>query len=452
MTHLKTFLPSLLFTLLIFASSALAQADLEPGIIPGDHILMPPGDVSANVFLVSDVDGWGPDDEEEASKLADAGAIVVGIDLKRFLAALRGISDDCVYIISDLESVAHQLQRAAGSKDYKLPIIAGIGDGAALVLAMVAQSPSATVGEAIAVDPAGGILLSKPLCTPASKKRVGDRMIYGLTDGPLPTVVTVLFSPAAPQDDRDHVSSLVQDHPDIAVLQVQTAAFVALATLLADRITLEAGQNDPLGLPLTVLDAQPALDTMAVIYSGDGGWRDIDKELGAVLQEKGIPAVGVDSLRYFWSKRTAEETAADLERMIDTYRRRWKTSHVLLVGYSFGADILPATYNLLKPDDQARVAQITLLALSRQADFQISVTGWLGLSGDGAAGDPLDDIIKIDPKRIQCIYGTQEDDDPCPLLKNKGVETVPIEGGHHFDEDYRSLGNRIITSLKGRLT
>lgn len=33
---------------------------------------------------------------------------------------------------------------------------------------------------------------------------------------------------------------------------------------------------------------------MAVIYSGDGGWRDIDKEVGNALQQQGVPVVGVE--------------------------------------------------------------------------------------------------------------------------------------------------------------
>jgi type IV secretory pathway VirJ component len=64
----------------------------------------------------------------------------------------------------------------------------------------------------------------------------------------------------------------------------------------------------------------------------------------------------------------------------------------------------------------------------------------------------MTDIVKIDPKLIQCVYGTDEDDDPCPTLKDKGVEVVPIEGGHHFDENYQALGKRIRDSLQTRLT
>lgn len=93
-----------------------------------------------------------------------------------------------------------------------------------------------------------------------------------------------------------------------------------------------------------------------------------------MLQQRGIRVVGVDSLRYFWSERKPQETAADLARMIETFRKEWDVENVLPVGYSFGADILPETYNLLSPDDRKRVQQLTLMTLSHQVDHEVSVT------------------------------------------------------------------------------
>ncbi|WP_343051885.1 AcvB/VirJ family lysyl-phosphatidylglycerol hydrolase [Mycoplana rhizolycopersici] len=42
-------------------------------------------------------------------------------------------------------------------------------------------------------------------------------------------------------------------------------------------------------------------------------------------------------------------------------------------------------------------------------------------------------------------------EDPCPMLAAKGVESIGIDGGHHFDGDYEAIGARIILSLKARL-
>lgn len=74
-----------------------------------------------------------------------------------------------------------------------------------------------------------------------------------------------------------------------------------------------------------------------------------------------------------------------------------------------------------------------------------------GATGEGSTGDPLDDIKKIDPSLVQCIYGTEKEDDACPDLKSSGADVVAIDGGHHFDEDYPALTRRVLDALDRRL-
>ncbi|OBZ94477.1 type IV secretory pathway protein AcvB [Pararhizobium polonicum] len=435
------------------ASGARAEdpAKFDTGMIPSPHILMPTGDVSAAVVLISDKAGWSDKEGALAKTLTDGGALVIGIDLPSYLASLAKDDGDCIYMVSDIEALSQQVQRAAKNNDYRLPIVAGAGAGGALALAIAAQTPPATIGQTLAVDPEAGIALTKQLCTPADKKTVGDHMIYGLTDGPLPNPVTVLFTGAAPADGRAHVTELTAKHSDIEITETDDDLWTAFPDALSDLVSASADDDNPLGLPLTVLDAKPTRDTMAIVYSGDGGWRDIDKEVGDLLQQQGMPVVGVDSLRYFWSERQPQETADDLHRIISLYAKRWNVKHILLIGYSFGADILPRTYNLLPQADRDRIAQLSLLAVSHQVDYKISVLGWIGASGSDGAGDPADDIAKIKPALIQCVYGTDDDDDVCPTLKDTGVEIIAIDGGHHFDEDYPALVKRILDSFDRRL-
>lgn len=439
----------------LFASTSVFAQDkpaYETGMIPAEHIMVPDSEILASVFLISDADGWTNADEERAKALVAKGAAVVGIDFKEYLKALEADDDECIYMISDIESLSQQIQRTAGTSSYRQPILTGIGKGGTLALAMIAQSPVSTIRDAIAVDPKAGLPLEKILCTPATKDKVDGETVYGLTDGPLPAPVSVLFTPAADQKGRDHVNALVKLHPDIDVTDVDDKADEILTQTLSDQIDAAGDTDNPLGLPIKVLETNPVMDTMAVIYSGDGGWRDLDEEVGGALQKQGIPVIGVDALRYFWKEKQPQEVASDLGRIIDTYRKQWKVRNVVLIGYSFGADIIPATYNLLPERAKSHVAQLSLLGLSTEVDFEISVQGWLGVAGEGKGGKTVDDIAKIDPKLVQCVYGTEEEDeDPCPGLKAKGVETIAIEGGHHFDEDYEALAKRIVTSLKTRL-
>lgn len=424
----------------------------ETGMIPADHIMVPDGDIQASIFLISDANGWTEADDARAKALVEKGAAVVGIDFKEYLKALEADDDECIYMISDIESLSQQIQRTAGTGSYRLPIVTGIGKGGTLALAMIAQSPVSTVREAVAVDPKAGLPLEKILCTPATKDEVDGETVYGLTDGALPAPVSVIFTPDADQKGRDHVNALVKLHSDIEVTDVTDKADEVLTQTLSDKVDAAGDSDNPLGLPITVLEAKPVMDTMAVIYSGDGGWRDLDEEVGSALQKQGVPVIGVDALRYFWKEKDPKEVAGDLARIIDTYRKEWKVKNVVLIGYSFGADIIPATYNLLPDRVKSSVAQLSLLGLSNEVDFEISVQGWLGVAGEGKGGKTVDDIAKIDPKLVQCVYGTEEEEeDPCPGLKAKGVETIGIEGGHHFDEDYEALAKRIVTSLKTRL-
>ncbi|WP_275441091.1 AcvB/VirJ family lysyl-phosphatidylglycerol hydrolase, partial [Enterobacter hormaechei] len=55
---------------------------------------------------------------------------------------------------------------------------------------------------------------------------------------------------------------------------------------------------------------------LAVFFSGDGGWRDIDKSVGDIIAKEGVHVVGVDSLRYYWSVRKPEDIAKDIGRII----------------------------------------------------------------------------------------------------------------------------------------
>ncbi|MGH8508607.1 MAG: AcvB/VirJ family lysyl-phosphatidylglycerol hydrolase [Gammaproteobacteria bacterium] len=100
--------------------------------------------------------------------------------------------------------------------------------------------------------------------------------------------------------------------------------------------------EDVKDLPLVeVLSKTKESDTFIVILSGNGGWAGIDRELGDAFVQKGIPVVGLNSLQYFWTPRTPEGFTKDLERVLRYYKAAWRKDHVMLVGYSQGADVLP---------------------------------------------------------------------------------------------------------------
>lgn len=413
------------------------------------EVALPAGTSDGIVFLFSGAGGYTPRDRQTAREIAGSGALAVGIDLRKSFAKVeRG--RDCVYFVSDVERLSQLVQRFSGAERYLTPVVAGEGTGGAMAMAIAAQSPLATIGRVVAVDPSATLPLGRELCTGAPHRRAtdGKGWIYGLQDGRLPEPVTVVETGAADPAGKAHVSDLVAQ--GFAIDRVTTAeeAGVALASTIENGLarSASASPGDLSDLPLALLPATPRHDTMAIVLSGDGGWRDIDRQLGEALSQAGVPTVGIDSLRYFWTRKPPETIAADLTRIVDRYTAIWHVRHVALIGYSFGADALPAAYDLLAPAEKQRVSLVSLLALSRWAEFEFDVSGWFGMDGD-TSHPTLPDVRRIPAAIVQCVYGEDDDDSVCVELEGFGAEIVKTGGGHHFDDDYDALARRIIARI-----
>ena len=424
-----------------------APPDFDPGLIPDPVVLMPSGPSAGTVFLFSDHDGWSDADAATAQRLQHAGAAVVGIDLPAYFAAIdrappKG-DEDCAYLVADFERIGEDLGRASGATSFHAPLIAGTGEGGALAIDILGQTPADTLGGAFAANPAAGQGLTRRLCMGFERVPVGDgpRSAYALPAGPQPAPLTVVIGSDAGPESAARVAALQGAGVALTRRTAVTAGETALGDVLAAALAAAAV---PANAPEIVeLPATPIRDTMAIMVSGDGGWRDIDRAVAGVLQSKGVPTVGLDTLRWFWTPRTPEDTAVELARLIDLYTDRWDVRHVILAGYSFGASVLPAAYLALPAEAQAKVSEIALMAPGVNADWQITVSGWLGSTSSRAV--PVGPALTALPMdKLLCLYGEEEADSACPLLDGTAATVIRTAGGHHFDGNYDALAQHLL--------
>lgn len=200
-------------------------------------------------------------------------------------------------------------------------------------------------------------------------------------------------------------------------------------------------------LPLVEVPATHGTsDTMVVFVSGDGGWAKIDKEISGVLAENGMPVVGLNALQYFWKKRTPDSASRDLQQIVETYLPKWEKERVLFVGYSRGADVLPAMISRLPAAMQARTRMIALLGPSPKVDFEFHVADWMHSS---SSGDPVKpEVDKLNAHRILCLWGEEDSDSLCQQLSGPRVTVVMLKGAHHFDGSYDRLARIILDHLQ----
>ncbi|KVU30767.1 virulence factor [Burkholderia ubonensis] len=374
-------------------------------------VTKPNGAMRGFVVMFSQGSGWSAADQQAADALAKAGAMTVGVDAERYAANLAATQEACHHLDGDAEAVSHQLERLAQSSRYYAPIVAGVGQGGAIAKQILSMAPENTIAGMVSVEPA-------PKLDPRFKPCPPD-----------PTIVRRAmpgFVETAAAGDAAKLVALVKPH-------------------LRDGTADELDVSD---LPLIELPAKGGSNLLAIVISGDGGWRDLDKTIAEALQRDGVSVVGIDALRYFWSEKPPAQTSRDLARVMRTYMARWNATSVALVGYSFGADVMPFAYNRLPAALRDKVSVMSLLGFAPAADFQIRVTGWLGMPASDKALKVSPEIAKVPPGIVQCFYGEQEKETMCPVLANTGIQVIKTQGEHHFGRDYVALEKQILAAFK----
>ena len=201
-------------------------------------------------------------------------------------------------------------------------------------------------------------------------------------------------------------------------------------------------------LPLIeVPSTKASSDTLVVFISGDGGWARIDKEISKVFADNGMPVVGLNALQYFWTRRTPEAAARDLQSIVETYLTHWKKERVLFVGYSRGADVLPFMINRLPPELRSKTRLIALLGPSPKVEFEFHVGDWLR-SSSKAGFDVKPEVDKLSSHNIVCLFGEDDKDSLCPTVSGPRIQKVMLHGAHHFDGGYEKLAAIILLNLK----
>jgi type IV secretory pathway VirJ component len=200
-------------------------------------------------------------------------------------------------------------------------------------------------------------------------------------------------------------------------------------------------------LPLILIPAAHAEPNpwFGIFLSGDGGWAGLDRAVSKALAKHDIPIVGWNSLKYFWAPRTPEGASQDLDRVVRYFANKWGKSHVLLIGFSQGADTLPFMLNRLPATSHDMVGFTALLGISDNALFEFHVRTWLGNPDRGMPTAP--ELAHWSGAPYLCLYGKSDKDAACEQVTGKEGVAVEMPGGHHFGGSYANIAGEILKRL-----
>ncbi len=458
------------------AASARAADPLTFGRFGEVKVIAPPGDPASVALLLSGKDGWDAAADATATALTAKGALVLGVDWKAYKAELDRDGAGCVYPAADLQGLAQYGEKTLGLKRYFQPILVGIGEGASAVYPAFAQGPEDTFKGALAAGFCPTLKTAKPMCKGHSAdlhaKAGSGGFSYAPASSGLDNFVALNGVDGQTCAAAD-VAAFVSGIPGAKVIAADPAKplpdqiAAAYGDLTATQTAFEQAQKSEDGapaapgptpetpahvdisalsdLPLTVVPSEGTPKSYAIFLTGDGGWAGIDQSISASLAAKGIEIVGFNTLDYYWEAKSAYQTAADINRVLDAIRASDANAKVMLVGYSFGAEVAPVFYPQLADTSKAMISRMVLLVPGTLAVFEFSSSYWLG--DEPSEGDNVADAVKADANvPVLCIYSS-DDDGACPALAASPPSSVTLKElgeGHHFGGDYDALAAIIL--------
>jgi len=426
-----------------------------------------PDSVENVVLFVSGDGGWNLGVVDMANSLSSLKSLVIGIDIIHYLKELEASDERCSYPAADFEALSQYIQKKLELPQYIIPALVGYSSGATLVYAMLVQAPVNTFIGAISLGFCPDLPLTKPFCKGEGLEWDTGPKGKGYSFKPAPHLEApwiafqgLIDQVCDPKVVADYVKKTGRAQlvplPKVGHgFSVQknwlpqfTKSFRELIS--ASLTTYPAAPPDEVkDLPIVEVPSQvPQKNAMAVIISGDGGWAMIDREVGNALASKGIPVVGLNSLKYFWDRRTPDETSADLQRILRHYMDKWKMRKAVLIGYSRGADVLPFMANRLPPDLLDRVSLIALIGPENSVDFQFHLSDFFSSKERSTDLPTYPEVEKLKGKRLLCYYGADEKSSLCPRLDTSWVTIVESRGGHHFGGEYGPIADKIMEMIQ----
>ncbi|MBP8231731.1 AcvB/VirJ family lysyl-phosphatidylglycerol hydrolase [Rhizorhabdus sp.] len=184
----------------------------------------------------------------------------------------------------------------------------------------------------------------------------------------------------------------------------------------------------------------------AVLLSGDMGLRvGMGRQIAQRLSASGIPVLGVDSLVYFRHRRTAEEATQLLEQAIRRGLRFGHADRLVLIGQSYGADMVHVGFAGLPADLRKRLAMVVLVVPTDTVIYRVSPAETLDLVKPDAAA--IDTGRTVTGVPLLCVQGQEEKDSLCPLLTQPNARRIALPGGHPLHRDADGLFRTLLSEL-----
>lgn len=191
-------------------------------------------------------------------------------------------------------------------------------------------------------------------------------------------------------------------------------------------------------LPAQKVRNPPPSDIAIILLSGDMGFKvGLGPRIAQGLADKGFAVTGVSSLVHFRKARKPAEITRYVEDAMAHATAATGARRYILVGQSFGSDMLHVGLDTLPPAWRRKIALVAMVVPTDTVYYHIS-------PGETFEWETPDAMAIETARRLNwvpalCVQGHDETNSLCPMLHQPNVERVVLPGAHSLDHNDRAV-------------
>jgi type IV secretory pathway VirJ component len=222
------------------------------------------------------------------------------------------------------------------------------------------------------------------------------------------------------------------------MLMVLKTLLICYIFIFTGIVCLNAQEVNPVtDLPLQLSKGKGGKVGLIIYLTGDGGWNSFNQQMTQTFEKQGYGVVALNTRKYFWSEKTPEGFARDFEKLSNYYLKEWGKSSLIIVGYSFGADVASFLPNRLSVELKDKIKKIVLLSPSASTDFVIRLGDMMGGNENINRKYKVKQEIEKTVLPIVCIFG---DDEVMSLkdqlVKSRNLIISELPGDHRYSNNF----------------
>lgn len=192
----------------------------------------------------------------------------------------------------------------------------------------------------------------------------------------------------------------------------------------------------------------PAAPVDMLFFSGDAGLRfGMGPYIAKQFAAHGVDVTAISTSTAFRTNATRAGVDRIVATRIAEAERAAGSRKLVVIGQSYGADVLQTGLAHLPPTLRDRIVGIVLIVPGTGTYFGADP---LGLAYYRAPdSQSLTTIRTLDWAPLTCIYGAEETDSACPLVRMRNATVIKLPGDHYLNHDQPGVAATVLRAARG---